>query len=141
LTQESLSDIIHPVQYRRHLLIKGVGCRLHEREISMSQEGSISGPVVASPKTRILRDVRPPRMYRVLLHNDDYTTMDFVVEVLISVFHKAAAEATRVMLDVHRQGHGVCGVYTLDVARTKAGEVRRRARKQQFPLRCTCEPV
>ncbi|MBN1196659.1 MAG: ATP-dependent Clp protease adapter ClpS [Candidatus Aminicenantes bacterium] len=107
----------------------------------MSSEGSTPGPEVASPQARIQQDVRPPRMYRVVLHNDDYTSMDFVVDVLISVFHKPAAEATRIMLDVHRQGHGVCGTYIPDVARTKAGEVRRRARKQQFPLRCTCEPA
>ncbi|MDY0297864.1 MAG: ATP-dependent Clp protease adapter ClpS [Acidobacteriota bacterium] len=98
-------------------------------------------PGVASPQNRIQQEVRLPRMFQVVLHNDDYTTMEFVVDVLIDVFHKPAAEATRIMLDVHRRGQGICGIFTRDVARTKAGEVQRRARDHEFPLRCTCEPV
>jgi ATP-dependent Clp protease adaptor protein ClpS len=78
-------------------------------------------------------------MYRVILFNDDYTTMDFVVEILVSVFGKPAAEATRIMLDVHKKGRGVCGVYTRDIAQTKVTRVHQLARKNQFPLRCSFE--
>jgi len=80
-----------------------------------------------------------PRLYRVILHNDNYTTMDFVVEVLISVFHKPAAEATKIMLDVHRKGAGICGVYTYDIASTKVSMVRQLAKRHEFPLRCSME--
>lgn len=80
-----------------------------------------------------------PRMYRVLLHNDHYTTMDFVVEILIDVFQKTAVEATKVMLDVHKKGLGVCGVYIYDVAATKVSQVHQMARMRDFPLRCSYE--
>lgn len=78
-------------------------------------------------------------MFRVILHNDHYTTMDFVVEVLISVFHKPAAEATRIMLDVHRKGKGICGVYTYDIASSKVSLVHSMAKEREFPLRCSME--
>jgi ATP-dependent Clp protease adaptor protein ClpS len=81
-----------------------------------------------------------PRMYRVVLVNDHYTTMDFVVMVLMKVFLKYEAEARRIMFDVHRKGRGVCGVYTRDIALTKTDEVCRLARENEFPLRCECEP-
>jgi ATP-dependent Clp protease adaptor protein ClpS len=80
-----------------------------------------------------------PKFYRVVLLNDDYTTMDFVIEVLMSVFHKPAAEAAKIMLDVHRRGRGTCGVFTYDVAATKISVVHRMARKRAFPLRCSLE--
>lgn len=78
-------------------------------------------------------------MYRVILHNDHYTTMEFVVEVLISVFHKPAAEATRIMLDVHRKGKGTCGVFTYDIASSKVSRVHAMAKDREFPLRCSME--
>ncbi|MHC1730131.1 MAG: ATP-dependent Clp protease adapter ClpS [Syntrophobacteraceae bacterium] len=81
---------------------------------------------------------RPP-MYKVLLHNDDYTTMEFVVEIVQKVFHKSAAEATRIMLLVHKTGSGVCGVFTEDIAETKVEIVHHLARKSGFPLRCSME--
>ncbi|MHB8092372.1 MAG: ATP-dependent Clp protease adapter ClpS [Syntrophales bacterium] len=87
------------------------------------------------------QEVQEPKMYRVLLHNDDYTTMDFVVEILIAVFHKPAAEATRIMLDVHKKGTGVCGVYTYDIARTRVAMVHKLARKREFPLKCSLDEV
>jgi len=87
-----------------------------------------------------LRDeVREPRKYRVLLHNDDYTTMEFVVRVLVTVFHKSEADATRIMLAVHQNGKGVCGVFTAEVAETKVVMVRQMAREGGYPLKCTME--
>jgi len=80
-----------------------------------------------------------PRMYKVLLHNDDYTTMEFVVSVLQQVFHKSPAEATMIMLNVHKSGVGVCGVYTAEVAETKVGLVHYLAKKNGFPLKCSME--
>ena len=83
--------------------------------------------------------LQEPKMYRVILHNDHYTTMDFVVEVLMLVFHKPAAEATKIMLDVHKRGAGMCGVYTYDIASTKVTLVHNMAKRREFPLKCSLE--
>ncbi len=80
-----------------------------------------------------------PKMYRVILHNDHYTTMDFVVSVLMKVFHKSAAEATKIMLDVHNKGKGLCGVYTYDIAVTKVAQVDKMAKENEFPLKSSYE--
>ncbi len=80
-----------------------------------------------------------PKMYRVILHNDHYTTMDFVVAVLMKIFHKSAAEATKIMLDVHKKGLGLCGVYTCDIAMTKVAQVAKMAKENEFPLKCSYE--
>jgi ATP-dependent Clp protease adaptor protein ClpS len=80
-----------------------------------------------------------PPMYKVLIHNDDYTTMEFVVEVLVYVFRKTLEEATRVMLNVHRKGAGVCGVYPYEVAETKVDTVHAIAKQKGFPLKCSME--
>lgn len=85
------------------------------------------------------RKVKEPEMYKVVLHNDDYTTKDFVVHVLRVVFQKAPIEATRIMLMVHKTGRGVVGVYTWDIAQTRASRVHRMAREAEFPLKCTVE--
>jgi len=85
-------------------------------------------------------ETRQPRLYKVLLHNDDYTTMEFVVELLVEHFHKTATEATQIMLSVHLKGVGVCGVYTFDVAETKVARATEAARQQGHPLKCTLEP-
>ncbi|HOM01673.1 MAG TPA: ATP-dependent Clp protease adaptor ClpS [Acetivibrio sp.] len=85
-------------------------------------------------------DFKKPKMYKVILLNDDYTTMDFVVEILITVFHKTAADATRIMLDVHRTGKGIVGVYTYDIARTKIALVEKLASEREFPLAAIMEP-
>lgn len=90
-------------------------------------------------KTEEKTKVQRPKMYKVILHNDDYTTMDFVVEVLIVIFHKTPAEATKIMLDVHKKGKGVVGIYTYDIAITKANEVEQLAREKQFPLKASVE--
>lgn len=86
-------------------------------------------------------EVKEPPLYKVLLHNDDYTTMDFVVMVLESVFRKDTSEATRIMLNVHHQGLGVAGVYTREIGETKIAIVHDLARKNQFPLKCSLEKV
>jgi ATP-dependent Clp protease adaptor protein ClpS len=84
-------------------------------------------------------EICKPKMYRVILHNDHYTTMEFVVEILVKIFHKPAQEASRVMRDVHRRGSGQCGVYSLDIARTKVSQVHTLAKQHDFPLRCSYE--
>jgi ATP-dependent Clp protease adaptor protein ClpS len=81
-----------------------------------------------------------PRMWRVLLHNDDYTTQEFVVWVLETVFRKARPEAFTIMMAVHRSGLGVAGVYTHDVAETKVKTTQQMAEEQEFPLLVTMEP-
>jgi ATP-dependent Clp protease adaptor protein ClpS len=81
-----------------------------------------------------------PRRYKVLFHNDDYTTMEFVVDALMRFFHKSQAEATHIMLTVHKKGNGVAGVYTRDVAETKVEEVMAHARESGMPLLVTAEP-
>ena len=80
-----------------------------------------------------------PSLYRVLLHNDDYTPMDFVVDVLTRFFKKTHAEATEIMLAVHHKGMGVCGVYPYEIAETKVALVTEAAREQEYPLQCTME--
>lgn len=89
---------------------------------------------------RTRQETKKPDLYRVLLINDDYTTMDFVVDVLESVFHKPPAEAYRIMMAVHTQGKGLCGVYPHEVAETKVSTVIERARQHGFPLLATMEP-
>lgn len=84
--------------------------------------------------------VETPRMWRVLLHNDDYTTQEFVVWVLETVFHLPPAEARTVMLHVHRSGVGVAGIYTRDVAETRARAARQLAEQHEYPLLVTAEP-
>ncbi|MBT8762932.1 ATP-dependent Clp protease adapter ClpS [Desulfohalobiaceae bacterium Ax17] len=91
--------------------------------------------------TVIEEDLEEPRRYKVLLHNDDYTTMEFVVYVLKKVFHKTEAEAHHIMMSVHKNGIGVCGVYPKEVAETKVAMVRHMARKEGYPLKCTMEEV
>jgi ATP-dependent Clp protease adaptor protein ClpS len=83
--------------------------------------------------------LQEPKLYRVILHNDHYTTMDFVVKVIVTVFHKPGAEATRIMLDVHKKGKGIVGVFTFDIAATKVSQVHEMARQSEFPLRASCE--
>ena len=98
------------------------------------EEGPGTGVVVkAKPKTK------KPSMYKVLMLNDDYTPMEFVVHILERFFNKNQHEATRIMLHVHRRGVGICGVYTYEVAETKVTQVMDFARKHQHPLQCVME--
>lgn len=83
--------------------------------------------------------IEEPRLYKVLLHNDDYTTVDFVIMILVNVFHKPHSEAARITLDVHRKGIGVAGIYPYDIAETKVIQVHELARQHQFPLKCSLQ--
>ena len=88
---------------------------------------------------KVEEGLKEPGMYRVLLLNDDYTTQDFVVEILITVFHKAPVDATRIMLDVHKKGRGIVGLYPFDIASTKVKQVKEMSRQREFPLKCVME--
>ena len=92
---------------------------------------------VSSPSREIR--TRKPSLYRVLMLNDDYTPMDFVIHILERFFRKNREEATRIMLHIHRRGVGLCGVYTHDIAETKVAQVMDFARQHQHPLQCTME--
>jgi ATP-dependent Clp protease adaptor protein ClpS len=95
------------------------------------------------PGGEVLEKTRPrtqkPRLFKVILLNDDYTTMDFVVEVLESIFNKSPVEAHRIMMNIHMSGAGLCGVYPYEVAETKVALVHDRARGRGFPLRASVE--
>jgi len=88
---------------------------------------------------RTSQKTQEPTLFKVVLHNDDYTTMDFVVEILESVFQKSPAEAYGIMMAVHRQGRGICGLYPHEIAETKVATVHEIARDRGFPLRASVE--
>ena len=88
----------------------------------------------AKPKLK-----RPP-LYRVLLLNDDYTTMEFVIQVLVDIFHHSEERAGQIMMHVHQKGAGICGIYTREIAESKVEQVLEYARQNQHPLQCTMEP-
>ena len=94
-----------------------------------------------STKEKTRNRLKEPKQYQVIMHNDDFTTMEFVVEVLIEVFHKKQAEAQQLMMDVHRKGSAIVGIYPRDIARTRIAEAVKRARQQGFPFRLTMEEV
>jgi ATP-dependent Clp protease adaptor protein ClpS len=95
----------------------------------------VKGDVATKPRTRTQR----PSLYKVLLLNDDYTPMEFVVHVLERFFNKNREDATRIMWHVHQKGVGICGVYTFEIAETKVTQVTEFARQNQHPLQCTME--
>ncbi|RRS30835.1 MAG: Clp protease ClpS [Epsilonproteobacteria bacterium (ex Lamellibrachia satsuma)] len=84
-------------------------------------------------------ELQKPQMFRVVLHNDDYTSMDFVVEVLTRIFHKTQEEAVKTMLQIHEKERAVCGVYSFEIAQTKAEQVKQLAKQNEFPLLATIE--
>ena len=89
--------------------------------------------------TKVREKTKKPSMYRVILMNDDYTPMEFVVQILMGIFKKTQEEAYRVMMNVHKNGIGVCGIYTFEVAETKVAQVMDAAKRSQHPLQCTLE--
>ena len=98
-------------------------------------DGRTTTNVVVKPRAK----VKKPSMYKVLMLNDDYTPMEFVVHVLERYFRKTTEEATQIMLHVHQKGVGICGVFTFEVAETKVNQTMELARKNQHPLQCTLE--
>ncbi len=84
-------------------------------------------------------ELEEPKMFKVLLHNDDYTSMIFVIEILTGVFRKNNAEAEKIMLQIHETGRGICGVYSFEIAQTKAQQVKQKAKQNEFPLLATIE--
>ena len=93
-----------------------------------------------SVRDRSHTDLQQPRRYKVIIYNDDFTTMDFVVLVLTTVFFKSEAEAEALMLNVHHEGNAVVGIYTYDIAVSKVRKATMMAREQNFPLRLECKP-
>jgi ATP-dependent Clp protease adaptor protein ClpS len=91
--------------------------------------------------TEDIVEVKEPTLYKVLLHNDDYTTMEFVISILEAVFHKSPNDAAQIMLNVHNDGVGIAGVFTKEICETKISVVKQLAKKNEFPLRCTMETV
>lgn len=84
-------------------------------------------------------ELHEPQMFKVLLHNDDYTSMDFVVEILMGIFHKSHTQAEQIMLQIHEKDKAICGVYSFEIAQTKAQQVKQRAKENEFPLLATIE--
>jgi len=80
-----------------------------------------------------------PKEYKVLLLNDDYSTMDFVVDVLMTIFHKTSKQSEDIMLEVHKKGKGLCGIYSYEIAETKVAQVHKKARDQGYPLKAVIE--
>jgi len=115
-----------------------------ETDVSAAGERAMIGPEEhpdLEPDISVEREIKEPPQYRVILHNDDYTTMEFVVYVLQTVFYKEETEAVQIMLMVHRNGSGVCGIYTAEVAETKVSLVHDMARKHGYPLKCSMQEV
>ncbi|MBN1656393.1 MAG: ATP-dependent Clp protease adaptor ClpS [Deltaproteobacteria bacterium] len=104
----------------------------------MAEERKTDTRVISATKTT--KKLKKPPLYRVLLHNDNFTTREFVVEILRDVFHKNEQEAVQIMLHVHNNGVGVAGIYTYEVAEMKIRTVEILARRQEFPLRLSIEP-
>jgi ATP-dependent Clp protease adaptor protein ClpS len=110
-------------------------------DMSGGMSGGMNAGVRVAPERDVASLVREPRRYKVLLHNDDYTTMEFVVMILMRVFHKNETEAMRIMLAVHKQGLGLCGIFTAEVAETKVDTVHSLAKAAGYPLRASLEEV
>ena len=121
-------------------MLASIEAVVDRREFGMTDKptfrtDSPKGEVVTKPRAKTQR----PSLYKVLLLNDDYTPMEFVIHVLERFFSKSREDATRIMLHVHHNGVGICGVYTFEVAETKVAQVVDFARQNQHPLQCTME--
>jgi len=99
------------------------------------KKGDLQGSVL----TEEVIETKEPQLYKVLLHNDDYTTMEFVVSILVNIFQNSNHDATMIMLNVHNDGVGIAGVFTREICETKIAIVHELAKKNEFPLRCTME--
>ena len=117
------------------LRTRGIVRRRRETAIMSRYDSDTDEAVITEGETRL----RKPPLYQVLLHNDDFTTMEFVVFVLQNVFQRSESEAVRVMLQVHLEGVGVAGIYTYEVAEMKVAKVTNLAQANEFPLLCTIE--
>ena len=106
--------------------------------MSSKRKHEEEGGVVTEEQTE--RKLTRPRLYKVILHNDDFTTMEFVVALLMHVFHHSESDAQGIMLHIHQHGIGIAGVFTYEIAETKVAQVRELAEKAEFPLLCTMEP-
>lgn len=95
----------------------------------------------SSPELLLQERIKKPKMYQVLLHNDNYTTMEFVVSILVNIFRRSIEQATAIMLSVHKKGVGIAGTYTRELAETKVTTTHILARDAGFPLRCTLQEV
>ena len=104
---------------------------------SKDNQSDLGGDILVEERVR----TKKPKMFAVILLNDDYTPMDFVIWLIQSIFHKSESEATRLMLDIHQKGKGLCGVFTYDVAQTKMLQAKNMAQKNEHPLECIVEPV
>lgn len=101
----------------------------------MEREGALSG------QTREKIKVKKPKQYKVIMYNDDYTTMEFVIEVLIRIFNKKPQEAEKIMMDVHKAGKGIAGIYSYDIAMTKTNTAMGWAKEAGFPFKLSIEEV
>jgi ATP-dependent Clp protease adaptor protein ClpS len=110
-----------------------------KRDRQPPEDGGWDNAHDSNVATETEKKVKRPQLYKVLLHNDDYTTMEFVVHVLSSVFHHPESEAVAIMLQVHKKGVGVAGIFSYEIAEAKANKVMRLAREHEFPLRCSVE--
>lgn len=99
----------------------------------------MEGQVITKQKNKI--KIKKPKSYKVVMFNDDYTTMEFVIEVLVTIFNKSAIDAERIMLDVHEKGKGVAGIYSYDIAMTKVTTAMNMARQEGFPFKLATEEV
>jgi ATP-dependent Clp protease adaptor protein ClpS len=101
--------------------------------------GEKNGELQGSTLTEDVIETKEPPRYKVLLHNDDYTTMEFVVSILQNIFHRSKQDATKIMLNVHNDGVGIAGVYSREICETKIAIVHELGKKNEYPLRCTME--
>lgn len=106
----------------------------------MAADPEAGAGIVTRTRTKTARKLKEPPLHRVLLHNDDYTTREFVVDILRSIFHRPEPEAVQIMLHVHQNGIGVAGTYTFEVAEMKVRQVEDLARTREFPLMLSIEP-
>ena len=106
-----------------------------------SGEGDAAVAHAPEAATAQAPELKVPRLFQVILHNDDYTTMEFVVMCLTRIFHRSEPEAVNIMLAIHKQGAGVAGTYSFEVAEARQQKVSRMAREHEYPLKCTLEPA